>query len=377
MTKHHGIRLFAVAVVCAVVAQWTSTAVAGFVQQLESLQSVNGATHQWKFEGAISSQRQRDSSAALGHSDLIAVAGPGGSGTNDVNATPMDPTDDVPWSYPAGNVNNILYVPGYDGAGPMGSQAARPSRTANATSTFGGERVAQSRSAAAFYDPAFKSTSLLTLEGVFRPEAYLDTAGSNFFQYVFQTRPGAARGYYLGQQRPSSSRGDGSLASVVGGGILTDATRPKAVTDYADDAGGNWDWYYVAVTFDMSVAAGPTVVNAWSANLSDAGALTQTVINNNASGGNVSSLVGATGVAGVLGFITGDLDPNTPGDQRGIQEVFNGLVDNLTIYGKILTPDEITRHHRALTVQGVPEPASVLLMVLGGLAIAGFRRHSK
>ena len=357
MRSQLGIRTLAVAIAIATCLSVTS-AHAGFLAQLEGFQLANGATHQWKFEGGSALPRQHDTAPAGGFSDLIAVAGPGGSGANDVNMTPMDPSDDVPWSYPAGDPNNIAYVAGYDGM----SQAVRPSRTANATSTFGAERVAQSRSAAAFYDPAFTTPSMMTLEAVLKPDAYLDSAAANFFQYVLQQRIGTgARGYFLGQQRGDTSRDVGSIASVVGGGILSDATRARSVPNYT--AG---DWYYVAVTFDMSVAAGPTTINAWSANLTTGSPLTQTVVNNVTSTGNVSTLVGVGGPAGVLGFYAG---------ANGIQEVFNGLVDNLTVYNLKLSAGQIARHHRALTVPGAPEPTSLVLLALAGVAVAGLRRR--
>jgi hypothetical protein len=363
MVRHLGLRLMASVAACVVAASWTSTpAKAGFLQQLESLQLQKGATHQWRFEGGAAAQRQRDSSSIGGFSNLLSAAGPGGSGANDVNATPDDPSDDVPWSYPAGDVNNIGYEAGYDGAGV--SQAYRPSRTANATSTFGAERVAQSRSGAGLYDPAFSSPALMTLEAVLKPDGYVDLAAGNQLQYVFQTRPGTPRGYYLAQQRPNSSRGLGTLTGQVSSATLgSDATRPHYVPDYASD------WYYVAVTFDMSNPAGPTVVNSWYANLTTGGPLTHSVNAFNIAG-TLTGLVNTAGWAGVGMFVF-----NLSGEAAG-QEFFNGAIDNLTIYNRILSESEIGHHHLALTVVGVPEPASLFLLLLGGAAFARCRRYA-
>jgi hypothetical protein len=212
------------------------------VANLEAAQQASpNLIHQWKFEGADGATRQADSK---GTQHLLTVAGEGGMGANDVNMTPMDATDDVPWSYPAGDVNLIGYEPGFDGAGV--SQAYRP-QAIGSPSTFAAENTAQRRSGAGLYAPSFVTPAMMTVEGIFRPDRYEDAAGN--LRYVLQTRPGTPRGYYLAEQAPDASRGaGGSLVAAIGNPFTPAANRPRIVGDYSDQD----HWYYVAVTYDMS-----------------------------------------------------------------------------------------------------------------------------
>jgi hypothetical protein len=358
MMRQHDLKfLLAMAAAIALVGWNSSTARAGFLSQLEGLQLSNGAIHQWRFEGADGASRQDDHGSR--NVSLLTAAGEGGMGANDVNMTPADTTDDVPWSYPAGDVNLIGYNAGYDGAGV--SQAYKP-QSVVANSTFAAEILAQRRSGAGLYAPSFTTPSMMTIETVIQPGAYNDVAGGSL-HYVLQTRPGTGRGYYLAQQQPDGSRGvAGSLVAAIGDPLAPLASRPRIVGDHADTG----DWYYVAATYDLS--GSNAIVSAYYANLTTGGPLIQS--QNSFAFTQVigAGLVNATGLAGVGLFVR-------PGANVLAQEFFNGAIDNLTVYESKLSAEAIAQHHRALTIVGVPEPTSLALAALGGAVFALTRRR--
>jgi hypothetical protein len=326
---------------------FTTTAHA-LVSELEAAQQANGTlTHQWKFEGDTDATRLLDSKGSL---DLAKVAGPGGMGVNDADGMPGS-GDEVPWSYPAGDVNNIGFEPGFEGAG--NSQAYRPEKNAAATSAFGEERVAQSRSGAGLVAQTFATPTNLTIEAIVSPDAWEDTA--NTLAYVAQTRPGTSdRGYYLAQSADTNPfAGDGNLTGIVGQNF---GDRPPIVSEYT--AG---HWFYVAVTYE-GLDANPAIANAYYKNLTTDGPLVHAVVDHAFTIN--GSLVGSSGPLGVGLFAI-----NNPADSA--QEFFNGSIENLAVYGSVLTGDQIAQHAR-----GVPEPASMLLVSLGGLAMLMFGRRA-
>jgi hypothetical protein len=369
--KRQHVLTFALGAVAGVVAVFLSAAFAeaGYLSQLESVQNANGASRQFKFEGATAAARQNDSGGQ--HIDLLAAAGEGGSGTNTIDPDGVPDSGDesmVPWSYPAGDVNAIGYEAGYDGAG---SQAMRP-QSMGVTSTFAAEALAQRRSGAALYTDNFTTPTMLTVEAVVKADAYTESGGGP--HYIFQTRPGAGRGYYLNQLAPAGSRNtNGRLATIVGSNFGENAS---VLPDYSDQS----HWYYVVATFDLSGTN--AVVNSWYQDLTafqanpldPAGELKQSQSDYNFAATIGAGLVGANGYAGVGMFVR---PPNGTTQLETLgQEFFYGAIDNLAIYNGKLTPGQVAQHSRALTVQGVPEPASLVLLACSGLAFALVRRRA-
>jgi len=84
-----------------------------------------------------------------------------------------------------------------------------------------------------------------------------------------------------------------------------------------------------------------------------------------------SALAGATGIFGIGNFAI-DRDADTVAEAS--QEWFQGAIDYVAIYDGLLGADDLQRN---LDARFVPEPASLLLVCLGGLAAFGLRRRSR
>lgn len=104
------------------------------------------------------------------------------------------------------------------------------------------------------------------------------------------------------------------------------------------------DWYYVVQTW--SILENQVTINAWVANLTAGGSLTQTI------SGATNSFVGDTTTVLNLGGASGSYA--------------NGNLDALAIYGSQLSLSTITSHYNSISV---PEPGTYLLM---GIAAAAF-----
>ncbi len=232
-----------------------------------------------------------------------------------------------------------------------------------------GNIVAQSRAGAGLATAMYQTPTLVTVEAVIKT-SFFDSL--NRFHYILQSRMGGGgdRLYYLAQQVPDSTRdGTSNISAHVGtAGLPAAAASPKIVANADTD-----NWYYVAATYDLT--ATPAVMNAYSANLTTGGPLVQTVTNANFAI-NVASIATAANArpfgVGMFAINTETAAGSGIFAATGGQEFFRGAIDNLALYSQVLTSDVLAEHARLL---GVPEPASVSLLVLGGLAALGFRRR--
>ncbi|MEX2093572.1 MAG: PEP-CTERM sorting domain-containing protein [Pirellulales bacterium] len=348
------------------------TAHAGLAE-IEAAQQANaGLVNQWKFEGASDATRLDDSK---GSQDLTRIAGAGGTVDPDGVALSGDETTYTP------SVNDIIFEPGFDGAA---SQAYRPSAipvtVPNMAPGGNGNVVAQSRAGAGLaIDQMYLTPTLVTVEAVVQTSAF---DSLNRFHYILDSRmgaPGSDRLYYLAQQAPDSTRdGTSNISAHVGTAApLAVAASPKIVSN-ADTN----NWYYVVATYDLT--ATPAVMNAYSANLTTGGPLVQTVTNFNFVINAASIATAASARPWGVGMFNINTDddgngvPGEPTDTDGIfrtsggQEFFRGSIDNLAMYNNVLSAQDIANNLAALRV---PEPASVSLLILGGLAALGFRRR--
>ncbi len=367
MMRQHKSRFFTGALATAVaVCLGVGTAHAGLAQ-IEAAQQANaGMVNQWKFEGNSDAGRLDDSKGAQ---NLSRVAGAGGTVDPDGVALSGDEVTYTP------SVNDVIFEPGYDGAL---SQAYRPSAipvvVPNMAPGGNGNIVAQSRAGAGLATAQYQTPTLVTVEAVIKTGAF---DSLNRFHYILQSRMGGGgdRLYYLAQQVPDSTRdGTSNIAAHVGtAGLPAAAASPKIVANADTD-----NWYYVAATYDLT--ATPAVMNAYSANLTTGGPLVQTVTNANFVI-NVASIATAANArpwgVGMFAIATdtvagGGVAGDGIFEATGGQEFFRGAIDNLALYSQVLTSDVLAEHARLL---GVPEPASVSLLILGGVAVFGLLRR--
>lgn len=337
--------------------------------QLEAAQNANPAlVNQWKFEGADDSGRLADTK---GSQNLLRVAGVGG--TVDPDGIPGN-GDDIVYTP---SVNDIIFEPGYDGAL---SQAYRPAAIPvtvpnvpadpdNGVAGAPGNVVAQSRTGAGLSTAMYHTPTTVTVEAVVKTDSF---DSLNRMHYVFQSRMGGSqdRLYYLGQQIPDSSRnGSSSLSAHIGTvGFPSAAAAPKVVQD-AQTA----NWYYVVATYDLT--ANPAVMNAYSANLTTGGPLVQTVTNATFTIDPASIANAANARPWGVGMFAINAETE-PGSgifaTNGGQEFFYGAIDNLALYGSVLSQDQVAANLAALRI---PEPGTLALVALTALSAAGCRRR--
>ena len=218
------------------------------------------------------------------------------------------------------------------------SQAYRPSAipvtVPNMAPNGDGNVVAQSRAGAGLATAMYQTPTKVTVEGVVKTKAF---DSLNRFHYILGSRMGGAgdRLYYLTQQVPDSTRdGSSNISGHIGTAGLPAATdSPKIVANADTD-----NWYYIAATIDLS--ATPAVLNAYSANLTTGGPLTQTVTNADVAI-NVASIATAANARpwGVGMFPINTETPAASGIfvATGGQEFFRGAIDNLAMYNDVLS----------------------------------------
>jgi len=295
--------------------------------------------HLWDFDVA---DPLADSAGSL---DLTVAPGEG-SVTTDDNGTPDDTSDDT---VVMGTAGDISYEPGFMGIG----QAYRPYYVDASVSSTAGAGLTGS---------GFTSPNQFTIEAIVKADA--KTSGSAV-NYIFQTRPGSDRGYYLIQDEDNLSRtAVGGVGSIIGNNFGDVGIGAQYDSDGT--------WLYIAAAIDLTTNPGQAVADIYAADLS-AGDTSPTLVLNDRTynSADPSALAGATGIFGIGNFAI-DRDADTVAEAS--QEWFQGAIDYVAIYDGLLGADDLQRN---LDARFVPEPASLLLVCLGGLAAFGLRRRSR
>jgi len=79
--------------------------------------------------------------------------------------------------------------------------------------------------------------------------------------------------------------------------------------------------------------------------------------------------------SGLAGSAVLDDNPNIDiGGNTGDSRYFNGLIDEVAFYTRVLTPQEILQHYQ---VANIPEPSSLVLALLGFGGVALLARCRK
>jgi len=136
---------------------------------------------------------------------------------------------------------------------------------------------------------------------------------------------------------------------IVGTNTPHNLIGGTAEVAYAQD-----NWYYVVETF--TVADGQVTINAWVANLTNGGDLTQTI---------------ADATNGFDGTTSGLLDLGHP--SSGTNTAADGGLDSIAIYNAVLDADTITAHFNSLT--GIPEPAFASFAIGAFVMLIGCARR--
>jgi len=247
-----------------------------------------------------------------------------------------------------GDASDIIYEPGFNGVG----QAYRPYYVDASVSSTAGAGLTGS---------GFTSPNQFTIEAIVKADA--KTTGSAV-NYLFQTRPGSDRGYYLIQDEDNLGRTSvGGIGSIVGNNF--------GDVGIGAEYEANGTWLYYALVIDLTSNPGQAVANIYAANLS-AGETTPTLILNNRTwnSANPSGLAGATGIFGIGNFA---IDRNGDTVAEASQEWFQGAIDYVAIYDGLLTGSQLADN---LTARIVPEPSCLALLALAGVTILAHRRRA-
>lgn len=313
----------------------------GFALCLLVQQSHAQLLHHWDF--GFGANRLADSAGSL---DLNYAPGEGAV-TIDDNGTPEDTSDDI---VQMGTASDIVFEPGYNGYG----QAYRP---------FLVDAPSSSTAGAGLTGIGFTSPDQFTIETIVKAEA--KTTGSAV-NYIFQTRPGDDRGYYLVQDDCSDTESCGrGRVGVLGSIIGSDFGDAERAEEYEDG-----EWYYLAAAIDLTSTGGQAVADIYAANLS-AGETTPNLIADDRtwSTGDPSSLAGATGIFGIGNFA---IDRDGDGTPEASQEWFQGAIDYISVYDGLLDSNAVAGNLTARLA--IPEPTSLALVCLSSLLLGTRRR---
>lgn len=209
----------------------------------------------------------------------------------------------------------------------------------------------------------FTSPNQFTIEAVVRADRKSSDTDIN---YIFMTRPGRDRGYFLIQDEDNAPSGAVSGLGTVIGGDFDDTGIPVG---HADDG----HWFYIAASIDLTSHAGQAVADIYAADLSAQEFVVSQVASSRAwSTEDPSDLAGVTDVFGIGGF---------PIDREGdsVAEAslywFEGAIDYIAIYNGILSQGQLQSNLDArLTGREIPEAATLALAWLSGIGMLGIRR---
>lgn len=243
---------------------------------------------------------------------------------------------------------DIILEPGYNNFG----RAYRPFYVDASQSSTAGAGLAGS---------GFTSPNQFTIEALVKVDA--KTSGSAV-NYLFQTRPGSDRGYFLIQDEDNLGRTSiGGLGSIIGNNF-----GDVGIGAEYDTSG---TWIYIAAVIDLTSNAGQAVADIYAADVSAGDTMPSLVLDDRTwNTADPSALAGATGIFGIGNFA---IDRNGDTFAEASQEWFQGAVDYVAIYDGLLSGRELAAHLRA-RLDATPEPSTLLLLCLGALGVAGLRR---
>lgn len=266
-----------------------------------------------------------------------------GSVTVDDNGTPGDTGDDT---IVMGMASDISYEPGFMGVG----QAYRPYYVDSTQSSTAGAGLTGS---------GFTSPNQFTIAALVKADVK-DTGSA--VNYIFQTRPGSDRGYYLVQDSDTGGRTPvGQLGSIIGSSF---GDQENAAT-HEDDG----HWFYIAAAIDLTSTPGQALADIYVADLT-AGETSASLVADDRtwSTADPSALAGSTGIFGIGNFAI-DRDGDTIAEAS--QEWFQGAIDCVQIWDGLATQQEL---NDALSAKLVPEPTALVLAALGASLLATRRR---
>ncbi|QDU59109.1 PEP-CTERM sorting domain-containing protein [Aeoliella mucimassa] len=311
--------------------------------------------HLWDFNAG------NEMADSVGTLDLNPAPGEG-SVTIDDNGTPGDTSDDV---VVTGTAGDIIFEPGYMGVG----QAFRPYYVDSSQSSTAGagltgkitidDNGTPDDTGDDIITDGFASPNQFTIETIVRVDA--KTTGSAV-NYIFQTRPGSDRGYYLIQDEDNVGAGStGGVGSIIGNNFGDVGIGAEYDTEGT--------WLYYAAVIDLTSTPGQAVADVYAADLSAGETIPTLILNDRTwNSADPSALAGVPGIFGIGGFA---IDRDGDGIAEASQEWFQGAIDYIAIYDGLLTADDL-----AVNLEGrrVPEPTSLVLLALGATLWAGARR---